>query len=78
MQTVPERVYAHISKSERALCDDCIAEELDLPNRHQAQQQTAAFAVTPLFVRYHGRCDGCGKTKGVIETAESAEWPKGA
>ena len=76
MANVPQRIYEHITKSDRALCDDCIANELGLPNRNQAHQATSAFAVTPLFVRHHGMCDGCGKTKGVIETVEAAERPR--
>lgn len=76
MDTVPKRIYDHILASDRALCDDCIAKELALPNRNQAHQATSAFAVTPQFVRHHGTCDSCGNVKGVIETTEAAERPR--
>ncbi len=76
METVPKRIYDHITKDARALCDDCIAREVGLVNRNQASQATSAFAVTPLFVRHHGYCDACGKVKGVIETIEAAQRPR--
>lgn len=49
-----------------ALCDDCIAEQLDLSVRQHANHKTRELEKSPEFRRERGYCISCGKTKTVI------------
>jgi len=48
---------------DRSFCDDCIAVELRLKRRQQAQSVTASIASTGNFRRDKGQCVTCGKEK---------------
>lgn len=46
-----------------AICDDCLASQLELANRQQANVHTAAFAETSDFAKAEGICSVCQDTK---------------
>jgi len=47
-------------------CDDCLADELPLKRRQQAQATTASLALTSEFSRGKRICSLCGKNNDVI------------
>ncbi len=47
-------------------CDDCIADQLGLSHRRQANRVTVAMANTSTFWRTVGACSVCNKHKQVI------------
>jgi hypothetical protein len=50
--SIPEQVTEFLKKQPgQAYCDDCIAEEIPLKRRQQAQRVTGALAMTADFVR---------------------------
>ena len=59
----PERLSKWLKERQESFCDDCLAEELDLPKRQQANQIASALATTKEFHRYRGLCSECGKEK---------------
>tara|TARA_B100000678_G_scaffold290613_1_gene303998 strand:- start:9677 stop:9886 length:210 start_codon:yes stop_codon:yes gene_type:complete len=69
MATVAERIHQYLVDEAPALCDDCIAEALEITNRHQVQPVTSALGATPQFHRYQSECYGCDREKLVIEKA---------
>jgi len=58
-----------IKKSPMAICDDCIAERLDLSVRQYANHTTRELAPTPRFDRRKDTCGICGSVKKVIRYA---------
>lgn len=64
MATVPERITDFLKERENTpYCDDCIARQLGLEQRQQAQQATSALGQTGKFLRSKGLCFDCGKDK---------------
>jgi hypothetical protein len=62
--TIPERIKNFLREHEgTAYCDDCLAGELGLPKRQEAQQATSSFGGTGNFIRSKGLCHICGKDK---------------
>ncbi len=53
--------------SPHAICDDCIAEKLNLTVRQHANHKTRQLAEQNNFMREKGNCYNCGKTKKVIK-----------
>ena len=67
MDTVLDRVRAFIARlAPEAVCDDCIAERLELSVRQHANHKTRELAGTQGFVRAKGPCSLCGADKLVI------------
>ena len=58
-----------IERSPIAICDDCIAERLDLSVRQYANHITRELAPTPRFDRRKDICGVCGSVKKVIRYA---------
>ena len=68
--TIAERVNSFITEHRpNAFCDDCIAEQLSLSSRQEAQHITSALATTDSFQRVRGICSICGSEKKVINRA---------
>ncbi len=66
--SIPRRVSEWLREKKGAYCDDCIAKQLKLPRRQQAQRATDALSQTNEFTRYSGTCSLCGSVKKVIES----------
>ncbi|WP_129793889.1 hypothetical protein [Sphingosinicella sp. CPCC 101087] len=65
--TVMEEVRALIARlSPVAVCDDCIAERLNLSVRQHANHKSRELAGIGGFERRLGECGLCGKDKLVI------------
>jgi hypothetical protein len=65
--TIPERITNFLREREGTpYCDDCIAKQLGLERRQQAQQATSALGQTGKFLRSKGLCFDCNKDKLVI------------
>jgi uncharacterized protein YaaQ len=65
--TVLDDVRTLISRlAPRAICDDCIAERLELPVRQHANHKSRELAGTEGFQRRKGNCSLCGSEKLVI------------
>jgi hypothetical protein len=50
-------------KKSRPVCDDCIAKNLELPNRQQSAAVTLALGTTSDFTREVTKCSICGDEK---------------
>jgi uncharacterized protein YaaQ len=62
-----DRIRAFVTRlAPAAVCDDCIAERLELSVRQQAIDVTRELAGTQGFVRQKGPCALCGADKLVI------------
>jgi hypothetical protein len=58
--SVPQRVNTYICETGGyAVCDGCIQEALQLPQRQQVQQITSTLGTTRDFKREHGECSIC-------------------
>jgi hypothetical protein len=55
-----------------AFCDDCIAKELSLSQRQQANRVTNALGTTREFPRETGTCSGCNAEKIVTRAVRLA------
>ena len=76
--TVLERVREFLIKnSPMAICDDCIAEKLDLSIRQHANHKTRELASMPKFDRHEDTCGICGSAKKVIRYAAPNPGPRG-
>jgi uncharacterized protein YaaQ len=65
--TVAENVAAFVERlSPDAVCDDCIAERLELTVRQHANHKTRELAGTGGFERRKAPCSLCGAEKLVI------------
>jgi hypothetical protein len=65
--TVLEQVRAFITRlSPEPVCDDCLAEKLDLSVRQHANHKSRELAGTGGFERRLDGCSLCGKQKLVI------------
>jgi hypothetical protein len=53
------------------VCDDCIADKLELPAGQRLEHQIKALAQLPRFVRERAGCRICSQIKEVIRFA----WP---
>lgn len=68
--TVLDQVRAFVSRlSPEPVCDDCIAERLDLTVRQHANHKTRELAGAEGFERRRGECSLCGQSKLVISRA---------
>lgn len=64
---IADQIYRFIrEQSPVSLCDDCIAQSLNLTRRQQVRRVTNALATTSDFHRWRGGCSGCSETKDVI------------
>ena len=67
MSTVLEKVRAFVARlAPSAVCDDCIADRLELSVRQHANHKTRELAGSGGFVRAKGPCGLCGADKLVI------------
>lgn len=66
--TTAERLWRWLRRTRGAVCDDCIAQELELPGRRQANRAARLLADQANFYRDKGVCALCGATKMVIES----------
>lgn len=67
--TVLDEVRALIVRlAGAAVCDDCIAERLQLSVRQHANHKTRELSASPGFVREKDECSLCQQTKLVIHT----------
>jgi uncharacterized protein YaaQ len=65
--TVLEEVRAFVTRlSPDPVCDDCIADRLQLSPRQHANHKTRELAGTGGFERRKGECSLCGAEKKVI------------
>jgi len=55
-----------------SLCDDCIAEALNLKRRQQSAQVTQALGTTSDFTRLINICSNCGDDKTVTQAKHSS------
>jgi hypothetical protein len=55
-----------VRRAPAALCDDCIADALNLSVRQHANHKTRELAKMRGFDRRDGRCSQCGGDKKVI------------
>ena len=70
MTTVLDDVRALVSRlSPEPVCDDCIADRLDLSVRQHANHKTRELAGSDGFERKKGRCSLCDGEKLVIRRA---------
>jgi uncharacterized protein YaaQ len=68
--TVLDDVRALISRlAPQSVCDDCIADRLQLSVRQHANHKTRELAGTGGFQRSKGSCSLCGSEKLVIRRA---------
>jgi hypothetical protein len=65
--TIAERLGKWLQQNRGAYCDDCIARELQLPQRQQANRASNSLATISYFYRDRGTCSICGAEKKVIE-----------
>jgi hypothetical protein len=67
LDTAPDKVRAFVARlAPEPVCDDCIAERLELPARQHVSRQTRELAGSEGFVRAKRPCSLCGETKLVI------------
>lgn len=67
MSTVLDTVRAFITRlAPKAVCDDCIADRLDLSVRQHANHKSRELAGSDGFVREKAPCSLCGTEKLVI------------
>lgn len=59
MTDIARRAIECLNASPAPWCDDCLAKELGLPRRQQAQAITGVLEETPLYDRYRGACGRC-------------------
>lgn len=70
MTTVLDRVRKFVERlAPEPVCDDCIAEKLELTIRQNAGHLTNELAGTDHFARDHAPCALCGAPKTVIRKA---------
>ena len=66
-ERIAERVGQFVSAHRPSLfCDDCIADQLGLSHRRQANRVTVALGNSSAFWRAVGACTACNKHKQVI------------
>jgi len=65
--TVTERVSLWLREVGGAYCDTCLAKQLKLSGRRQANRITVALSMTRNFCRERGACTLCGAEKKVIK-----------
>jgi hypothetical protein len=69
--SIPEQVSTFLKdRGGKAYCDDCIAKNVPLKRRQQAQRVTGALAMTGDFVREEGGCAECGADKLVTKSVK--------
>jgi hypothetical protein len=74
MSSMPDRVSAFLTAQRPSrFCDDCIAESLELIQKHgvkpKVREAASALATTDSFHRALGVCSMCGKEELVIHCA---------
>lgn len=68
MTEIASQLLLVLARAPLRWCDDCLARELELPRRQQAQAITGVLEELPRYERGIGACDFCKKTsKMVIE-----------
>ena len=68
MTEIARRAVEVLARAPLRWCDDCLARELNLSRRQQAQAITGVLEETPRYERYVGACDFCkDPSKTVIE-----------
>ncbi len=66
-RTVAERLGHWLRQNDGAFCDDCLAKELLLPHRQQANRAANTLSHLSNFYRDRGCCSICGAAKKVIQ-----------
>ena len=64
--TIVERLDKWLRQNRGAFCDDCIARELELRRRQQANRASNSLSAVSYFYRDRGTCSICGAEKKVI------------
>jgi len=67
MVIIAQRLGEWLMHNRRAFCDDCIAKELQLRRRQQANRASNGLAAISCFHRDYGICSICGAQKKMIE-----------
>lgn len=65
--TIADRIGQWLRRNRGAYCDGCIAKQLGLSRREQANRATRALSSTSNFLRDRGTCSICGADKKVTE-----------
>jgi len=65
--TVAQKLGRWLQQSKGAFCDRCLARELELSGRRQANRAVNELAGTHNFYRTIGTCSICGAERKVIE-----------
>jgi hypothetical protein len=65
--TIVERLEKWLRDNPGAFCDDCIARELRLARRQQANRAAILLSTISYFYRDQGTCPSCGAEKKVIQ-----------
>lgn len=66
MTEIARRAIEQLNDSPIPWCDDCLARELGLPRRQQAQAITGVLEETPLYERYRGACGRCNDAPKMV------------
>jgi hypothetical protein len=62
-----------VQHSPRALCDDCIADKIEITPRQHANHKTRELAHSHKFDRRKNVCSSCGKVKLVIRYVQKTQ-----
>lgn len=66
MTKIARDVVNVLARAPLRWCDDCLAQELQLPRRQQAQAVTGVLEETPQYERYRGACDQCREPSKMV------------
>jgi hypothetical protein len=66
--TTANRLWRWLRQARGPFCDECVARELELRGRAQANRATRALAGRSNFYRDTGICKRCGAVRKVIES----------
>jgi hypothetical protein len=72
MTTYDDVALVIMKNSPTALCDDCIAAEVQVSPRQHTNRNTRELAKFTRFYQRRGACGSCGKTKLVISYSQAA------
>lgn len=66
MTEIARRLIERLETPPIPWCDDCLARELGLPRRQQAQAVTGVLEETRLYDRYRGACSQCDEAPKMV------------
>jgi hypothetical protein len=64
--TIADRITRWLRQNRGAFCDECIAKQLALSRREQANRVARSLSKTSNFLRDRGTCSICGAERKVI------------